>query len=113
MTRKNVIISAVLTIALCLSLFAGATFAYFTADSKVNIAITGAKIDVVATVDTNSIQQKQLNTDYSATGKTYSGEAEVVGGTVSLKNFVAGDGIKFNIIVKNNSTVTVNYRTVL
>ena len=111
--KRNVIVSALLSIVMCISLIVGVTMAVVTSESKVNIAITGAKIDVVATVDTNSIQQKQLNTDYSATGKTYSGEAEVVGGTVSLKNFVAGDGIKFNIIVKNNSTVTVNYRTVL
>ena len=51
MKKKNVIFSAVLTIALCLSLLAGATFAYFSTDSKVKIAITSGKVDVVATAD--------------------------------------------------------------
>lgn len=111
--KKNVIISALLSIVMCISLIVGVTLAIATSDSKVNIAITGAKIDVVATVDETSVQKKQLNTEYAADGSTYSGEVEFDGGTVSLKNFVAGDGVKFNIIVKNNSTVTVNYRTVL
>lgn len=113
MKKKNVIISALLSIVMCISLIVGVTLAIATSDSKVNIAITGAKIDVVATVDETSVQKKQLNTEYAADGSTYSGEVEFNGGTVSLKNFVAGDGVKFNIIVKNNSTVTVNYRTVL
>lgn len=111
--KKNVIISALLSIVMCISLIVGVTLAIATSDSKVNIAITGAKIDVVATVDETSVQKKQLNTEYAADGSTYSGEVVFNGGTVSLKNFVAGDGVKFNIIVKNNSTVTVNYRTVL
>lgn len=111
--KKNVIISALLSIVMCISLIVGVTLAIATSDSKVNIAITGAKIDVVATVDETSVQKKQLNTEYAADGSTYLGEVEFDGGTVSLKNFVAGDGVKFNIIVKNNSTVTVNYRTVL
>lgn len=111
--KKNVIISALLSIVMCISLIVGVTLAVATSDSKVNIAITGAKIEVVATVDETSVQKKQLNTEYAADGSTYSGEVKFDGGTVSLKNFVAGDGVKFNIIVKNNSTVTVNYRTVL
>lgn len=111
--KKNVIISALLSIVMCISLIVGVTLAVATSDSKVNIAITGAKIEVVATVDETSVQKKQLNTEYAADGSTYSGEVEFDGGTVSLKNFVAGDGVKFNIIVKNNSTVTVNYRTLL
>ena len=111
--KKNVIISALLSIVMCISLIVGVTLAVATSDSKVNIVITGAKIEVVATVDETSVQKKQLNTEYAADGSTYSGEVEFDGGTVSLKNFVAGDGVKFNIIVKNNSTVKVNYRTVL
>ena len=113
MKKRNVIFSATLTIVLCLSLLAGATFAFFTSEAKVNIAITSGKIEVVATVDESSVQKKQLGADYSSSGTTFAGETEVAGGTVSLKNFVAGDGVKFNITVKNNSTVSVKYRTVL
>lgn len=111
--KRNVIVSALLSIVMCISLIVGVTLAIATSDSKVNIAITGAKIDVVATVDETSVQKKQLNTEYAADGSTYAGEVVFNGGTVSLKNFVAGDGVKFNIVVENNSTVTVNYRTVL
>lgn len=49
-----------MTIALCMSLMAGATFALFTSESKVNIAVTSGKVSVVANIDETSVQTKQL-----------------------------------------------------
>lgn len=111
-TKKSIILSAMLTIVMCASLIAGATFALFTTNSKVNIAVTSGKVDVTATVDQSSLQYKQLGTDYSASGTMYAGNATINGGTVSLSKFVPGDGVKFNILIKNGSDIRVNYRTV-
>ena len=38
--KKNRILSSIITIALCLSLIAGSTFALFTSTDEVDIAIT-------------------------------------------------------------------------
>lgn len=35
-TRNSIIISAIMAIAMCVSLIAGATFAFFTSESQVN-----------------------------------------------------------------------------
>lgn len=49
--KSKTFLGAVLSIALCASLIAGATFAIFTSESKVNIAVTSGKVNVTATVD--------------------------------------------------------------
>lgn len=111
-SKKSIVLSALLTIVMCASLVAGATLALFTANSEVNIAITSGKIDVAATVDLSSVQYKQLGTDYSANGTMFAGSATIDGGSVNLSKIVPGDGVKFNIVVKNGSDILVNYRTV-
>ena len=49
--KSRTFLSTVLGIALCASLIAGATFAIFTGESSVNIAVTSGKVNVTATVD--------------------------------------------------------------
>lgn len=113
--KRNVIVSAILAIMLCVSLIAGATFALFTSESKVNIAVTSGKVSVVANIDETSVQTKKLyDTDYSQ-GATNMYEGVATFGTegLTLEKFVPGDGIKFNIVVKNESNVTVQYRTII
>ena len=113
--KRNVVVSAILAIMLCVSLIAGATFALFTSESKVNIAVTSGKVSVVANIDETSVQTKQLyDTDYSQ-GATnmYEGVATFGAEGLTLEKFVPGDGIKFNIVVKNESNVTVQYRTII
>lgn len=113
--KKNVVITAVLAIMLCVSLIAGATFALFTSESKVNIAVTSGKVDVVANVDTDSVCTKQNgDADYiKGDSNMYQATAIFDNDGLTLSNMVPGDAIKFNIVVKNNSTVTVKYRTVI
>ena len=46
-TKRNVIVSAILTIALCVSLMVGGTYAWFTDSAKVNVnTIKSGKFDV-------------------------------------------------------------------
>ncbi len=50
-TKTKVVVTALLAIVLCVSLIAGATFALFTSESSVNVAVSSGKVDVVATLD--------------------------------------------------------------
>lgn len=115
MKKKNFIISSIITIALCMSMIVGSTFALFTSESKVNIAVTSGKVSVVANIDENSVQTKQLYDTQYEDGKDnmYEGVATFNADGLTLEKFVPGDGIKFNIVVNNESNVTVKYRTII
>lgn len=120
--KKNVIISSIMAIGLSASLICGATFALFTSESKANIAISGGKVDVVATINDDFTTYSGVNitgnseTDViSATETngtfTNGGFASLSENTLSLTNLTPGDKVTFSITVKNNSTVKVKYRT--
>lgn len=121
--KKKALLSSILTIALCLSLIAGSTFALFTSESKVNVAVTSGKVDVVATMDgltlysPTSIDQSGNIVDAAnaATATTFAngGAAVATDNTITLTNITPGDKVTFNIHVKNNSNVTIKYRTIL
>ena len=64
--KNRIIISSILTIALCLSMIAGSTFALFTSESKVDIAVTSGKIDVVATIDETTLATSSLGVAQTA-----------------------------------------------
>ena len=112
--KRNVVVSAILAIMLCVSLIAGATFALFRSESKVNIAVTSGKVSVLASIDKTSVQTKQLNTEYAqGAKKMFEASASIDDNGLTLEKLVPGDAIKFNIVVKNESTVTVQYRTII
>lgn len=123
MKKKNVIFSAVLSIALCAALLAGSTFAYFTASSKVNIAVTSGKVDVVATADGLKLWSLESIDPSSLTGTEVErtndgtfingGTAAMDGGDLKLDGITAGDRVSFNITIKNNSNINVKYRVVV
>ena len=112
-TKSKVLISALLVIALCVSLIAGTTFALFSSEDRVNVTVSSGKVEVKASVADNSVQTVQLNKEYAVGLNNVSEDASVAvdGNKVSLINAVAGDGVKFVVNVVNNSTVTVQYRT--
>lgn len=113
--KKKVILGSALTILMCSSLITGATMALFGTETGVNISVTSGKVDVSATVKTETVQTKQNGTDYEmGTDNTYTKEASVTeNGEVLLNNIFPGDGIKFDIEIQNNSTADVKYRTKL
>lgn len=123
MKKKNVIFSAVLSIALCAALLAGSTFAYFTASSKVNIAVTSGKVDVVATADGLKLWSLESIDPSSLTGTEVErtnegtfingGTAAMGGRDLKLDGITAGDRVSFNITIKNNSNINVKYRVVV
>lgn len=130
--KTKVIASAVATIALCASLSVGGTFALFTSESKVNVAISSGTVDVKATVadlqaysgswnaETSEYDLVISTSEYSeAAGSGYyfanGGFASVstAANTVTLNRITPMDKVSFNIVINNDSNVAVQYRTVI
>lgn len=113
--KKKTLLLSILSIIMCLSLTVGGTFALFTSKSDVNVAVTSGTVEISASIDQNSVETKKLYDDAYTTGANnmFGGVATFTDNSLKLVTFVPGDGIKFNIIVKNTSNVTVKYRTVI
>ena len=104
--KNRIIVSSILTIALCLSMIAGSTFALFTSESQVNIAVTSGEVKVVATAS-----NLKYTSDLGSTlgQATLSDKAD----SITVEGFTPGDRVSFDITVANESTVAINYRTVV
>ena len=61
--KKKTLLTSILAIVMCFSLITGATFALFTSEDKVNIAITSGKVEVTATVE--NFEFKTLTKDWA------------------------------------------------
>ena len=108
--KNRIIISSILTIALCLSMIAGSTFALFTSESKVDIAVTSGTLDVDAVIN-NDLQLSSLGVAQTGTFAN-GGTATLAGDTLTLDKLTPGDKATFSITVTNNSNVAMNYRFV-
>ena len=126
--KKKALISSILTIAVCVSLIAGATFALFTDREDVNIAVTAGNVDMVATItdvklysaiaDPNGTMIDENGHTYKYDPKadkffTNGGTYELTENTISLINVTPGDKVELKIDIENESNVTVNWRTVV
>ena len=129
--KKKMLLSSIMVIALCLSLIAGSTFALFTSESKVNIAVTSGKVDVVATLSEPSLYSVEPDANGNLEVKTglgagfysYSplsgstflngGTATLSGGTLTISRITPGDKITTTLGITNKSNVTVQYRVLV
>ena len=102
--KNKIIISSILTIAMCFSLIAGSTFALFTSESKVDVVVSSATVDV--DVDASALT-------YASTLGTTLGSADLTDNVITLKNLVPGDYVTFTLTVTNKSTVSVKYRALV
>ena len=119
--KSRTFLSTMLGIALCASLIAGATFAIFTGEASVNIAVTSGKVNVTATVDNlklYSLDNIDTNTfTGTETERTNegtflnNGTATLSGNKLSLDRLTPGDRVTFVVSIKNESNVTIKYRT--
>lgn len=111
--KKKVILSSVLTIVLCLSLIVGASFALFTSESKVNVAINSGTVDVDAIILKDSLKTYSLGVE-QPTGKFENGGTALftdeITTVLNLTNITPGDEAKFQIQMENKSNVTIQYR---
>ncbi len=104
--KTKILVSSILTIALCISIIAGASFALFTSESTVNVAVTAGNVEVIATVKNDQISST-LGNNVPETAYT------IVDNTVTLTQIVPGDVLTFDIIIKNISNVSISYRTII
>ena len=79
--KKKILFSSVMVIALCLSLIAGSTFALFTSESKVNIAVTSGTVKVTAGLNVDAVYSAEANETIQETDDGYAGEATAYGVT--------------------------------
>lgn len=118
--KKKLFLSSILSIIMCLSLITGATFALFTSESSVNIAVTSGNVSVTAV--TENLQYKTLGVDnwieeagnqtvFGDTNVLYGHSAKIDGGSVILDKMLPGDAVKFDVRIHNASDVVVKYRT--
>ena len=115
--KKKTILSSLLTIILCLSLIAGSTYALFTSEDQVNIAVNSGKVNVVATILDTEMKTFSLGTEQAA-GKFANGGTAVFATNeegekvLTLDKMTPGDKVTFSIQITNNSNVAMKYRVV-
>lgn len=104
--KKRTFLASIVTIALCLSLIAGSTFALFTSSTNVDIAVDAGRVNITAGLTAPvlySVTPDAAGTEYDENGKPYSyvqqpataGQAANTfanGGTAALDNRDNGDG---------------------
>ena len=128
--KNRIIISSILTIALCLCLIAGSTFALFTDTTSFNIAVTSGDVEIKASAKINSLYSAEGATvaddEYlvDEKGHTYThkymgdenstflngGNAKVTDGNLEIFRITPGDRVDVDIIVENLSDVAISYR---
>lgn len=109
--KVKAIASSIATIAMCASLAVGGTFALFTSEDEVNIAVTSGTVNVVASVNAESLKT------YSMDKAQESGKFEN-GGTAAfnadsqleLSLMTPGDKAEFTVDIANNSNVAIQYK---
>lgn len=121
--KKKVLAISIITIMLCVAVIAGATFALFTDNGGVDIAVTSGKVSVSAAVDTNSMtlyspasvneNGEVVNAENAASQTAFAngGTAKVDEyGALSLSGLTPGDKAEFQIKITNNSDVNYKQR---
>ncbi len=126
-TKRSIIVSSVLAIVMCVSLMAGATFALFTSESKMNIAVTSGTVQVEAAIGNLAVYSptaistaagNEITDDTNAADTTTNtfkngGTASVADNTITLANITPGDKVTFTVTVTNKSNVKTKYRTIV
>ncbi len=112
---KKKLLASLLTIAMCLALIAGSTYALFTSEDAVNIAVSSGKVKVTATVDelvTYSMGEATAeNGVFDNLGTAVLDQSSATD-TLTLTNITPGDKVTFRIDLVNESNVTIQYRLV-
>lgn len=133
-SKKKTLLSAVLAIVLCMSLIAGSTFALFTSESKVNIAVHSGKVEVNAEIKGLTLYSATTeNTDsvagtiasgnhagtyyYESVSPNFTNGGTAVlsdeNGTLTLDRVTPGDKVNFNVGIANESNVNIKYRVIV
>lgn len=122
--KVKVLLVSLLTIALCISVIAGSTFALFSASDDVNIVVGAANLAVTAEIDEESLKSKSLGdedfNDNAGPRQTFENGGTAFFKTVNenqdnearvleIQKMTPGDAVTFTIKVKNEGDVAVAY----
>lgn len=125
--KKKILLSSIVTIALCLCMIVGSTFALFTSEKKLDVEVTAGEVTIDAelknfklwsvTPDANGTVADENGDTYSYVDPTTQGvpaNTFLVGGTgtndgelIKLDRIVPGDKVSFTIDTANTSDVTI------
>lgn len=133
--KKKVLLSSIATIALCLSLIAGSTFALFTDKTDFNIAVTSGDVEILATTGIKNVysakgtdddiakdeylkdenghgyfHELQNKTDGDRHYFVNGGYAVVEGANLIIDKITPGDRVDVVVKVENKSNVAMSYR---
>ena len=113
--KKKTLLTSLLTIVMCLALIAGSTYALFTSEDEINIAVTSGQVQVTATV-TNLVtysmgEETETNGTFANGGTAVFAPVNGVK-TLTLDRVTPGDKVTFTIELTNASTVDVQYRLI-
>ena len=128
--KKKVLLSSIATIALCLCLIAGSTFALFTDSTNFNIAVTAGDVEILSTAEVvatysangpvdehNDKYLKDENGAYyehveQTLGQFINGGTAAVeeGGTLVVSRLAPGDKVDVKINTQNLGDVAFRYR---
>lgn len=113
------IVSAIITMVLCLCIVTGSSFALFTDSDKVNVTVKSAKINVSATLNEQSLKTYSMGIEQTGIDENGSklfankGSASFdEAGNLLLDRVTPGDKATFTLNVKNQSNVSVLYRVI-
>lgn len=127
--KKTILLTSVMTIVLCVCLIAGSTFALFTSEAEMNIAITSGNVELTASIDAVDLYSvRPVNAgetaeviDENQAGYVYEqrqngtfangGTAALVNGNeLTLSKITPGDKVVINVASLNTSDVTIKAR---
>lgn len=111
--KKKILLTSAAVIALCLCLIAGSTFALFTAQTKVNIAVTAGNLDVTAYTLQDSLGTRSLGETVFVDEDTFANGGKVWlnnEGVLNISRMTPGDAVKFEVKVTNTGDVNVVYK---
>jgi hypothetical protein len=116
--KKKILLVSTLTIALCISLIAGSTYALFEDSETHTIIVTAGNLDVVATIEDGKLltHSEGDTAEFSRNGSFANGGQAVINpedpSNILIAGMTPGDKVRFNVDVQNNSDIAIRYRVV-
>ncbi len=107
--KKRSLLSSIVAILLCLCMIAGSTFALFTSESKVNIAVTSGKVELLAEIADMTLYS--MGVEQPADQFENGGTATVADNRLTLDRMTPGDKVALTLRLQNNSNVAIRYRS--
>ena len=102
--KKKVLMSSIVTIVLCLTLIAGSTYALFTSESNVNVAVTSGKV-VVKAVASDFIYESEFGSVLPESINNNNFRYDDDSNIITIGRMVPGDQCTKQIAQKYNISV--------